>query len=161
VPPEVRLEAAEDALLDLTRRPQSYAPARQTLEAYLRMSARGDRRNLLRKERRHHRGRVSWARVEHSPEAGKYLGRDDDPALAARLAEEAGALAESIPDAVQRTASEADLRALELILRKERRNAVYAELWGLTHLPKRERFREVQRRKGRLKHALKRAGGKP
>src|SRR5262249_32266566 len=53
VAPDLRLEAAEDALLALIRKPESYCPERQALEVYLRMSARGDLRNRLQKERRH------------------------------------------------------------------------------------------------------------
>jgi hypothetical protein len=41
-PEDTRVEAAEDAILALIRRPESYSPGRQTLEVYLRMSARGD-----------------------------------------------------------------------------------------------------------------------
>jgi hypothetical protein len=160
VPPDIRLDAAEDALLALIRNPQSYAPNLQTLEVYLRMSARGDLRNRLQKERRHGKGRVTWKSVELSPQAGKYLGRDDDPALPLRLAEEARNFTDAIPETVRRKLSATDLRALELIVQKERRTLVYAELWGLTHLSTQERFREVKRRKGRLKSLLKRAGRK-
>src|SRR5438128_2056849 len=46
-PLEVHIEAAEDALLALIRNPHSYSSDLQTLEVYLRMSARGDVRNLL------------------------------------------------------------------------------------------------------------------
>jgi hypothetical protein len=160
VPPDIRLDAAEDALVALIRNPQSYAPNLQTLEVYLRMSARGDLRNRLQKERRHDKGRVPWESVELSPQAGKYLGRDDDPALPLRLAEEARIFMDAIPGTVRRKLSATDLRALELIVQKERRTLVYAELWGLTHLPAQERFREVKKRKGRLKSLLKRAGRK-
>ncbi len=73
VPEDIRIEAAEDAILALIRKPESYCPERQTLEVYLRMSARG-LRNLLRKEGRHGKGRTPWIDVELSPDAGKYLG---------------------------------------------------------------------------------------
>jgi RNA polymerase sigma-70 factor, ECF subfamily len=158
---DIRLEAAEDALLTLIRKPESYRPEGQTLEVYLRMSARGDLRNLLRKERRHHQGRVPWKSVEHSADAGKYLGRHDDPALPLRLAEEEQTLAGAIPDSVRRKLSEIDLRALELILQKERRLGVYATLYGLLDRAMEEQERIVKRHKDRLKKVLKRAGGKP
>jgi RNA polymerase sigma-70 factor (ECF subfamily) len=158
---DVRLEAAEDAILTLIRKPESYHPEIQTLEVYLRMSAQGDLRNLLRKEQRHHKGRVPLQRVELSADAGKYLGRNEDPTLPLRLAEEEQRIASAIPDSVRRKLSEADVRALELILRKERRHGVYAELYGLHHLPMEEQERIVKRHKDRLKKVLKRAGGKP
>jgi len=158
---DIRIEAAEDAILALIRKPDSYSPERHALEVYLRMSARGDLRNLLNKERRHFKGRVPWENVELSADAGKYLGRNDDPSLPLRLAEEKENSLSAIPDSVRRKLSEKDLRALELLLQKERRNGVYAELYGLLHLPAEEQERTVKRHKDRLKNVLKRAGGKP
>lgn len=156
---DMRLEAAEDALLALIRKPESYSPALQTLEVYLRLSARGDLRNLLSKERRQNKGRVPWVRVELLPDGGKYLERNDDPALPLRLAEEKQSRLSTLPEAVRRRLSATDLSALELMLQKERRNAVYAELYGLLHLPAAEQERTVKRHKDRLKKVLKRAGG--
>lgn len=160
-PEDVRMEAAEDAILALIRRPESYAPERQTLEIYLRMSARGDLRNLLRRERRHGEGRRSWGAVELSPDAGKYLGRIDDPALPLQLAEERQRVNDAVPESVRRRLSETDQRALDLILQGERRTAVYADLYGLLHLPENEQRGAVKRHKDRLKNVLKRAGRKP
>jgi hypothetical protein len=157
---DVCVEAAGEAIVALIRNPDSYSPERQTLEVYLRMSARGDLRNLLRSEWRHTRRRESWKSVELSPDAGKYLGRDDDPALPIRLAEEVQSLLSTIPDSARKRLSAADLRALELIVQGERRNAEYAELYGLRDLPPEERDREVKRCKDRLKKVLKRAGRK-
>jgi DNA-directed RNA polymerase specialized sigma24 family protein len=161
VPVDLCEEAAGDALLALMRNPASYAPALQALEAYLRMSARGDLLNALRKERKHHQGRVALDSVELSPQAGKYLGRDDDPSLPLRLAEEVRAVTDSVPDSLRSKLSGPDLRALELILRRVRDPAAYAEVWGLLHLSTKEQSREVKKRKDRLKVMLKRAGRRP
>ena len=158
VSPEFCIEAAEDALLALIRNPQSYSPQRQTLEVYLRMSARGDLRNILAKERRHHDGRVPWQSVELSPDAGKYLGQQDDPSLAMQLAEEAQSAMNAIPDSLRKKLSQTELRGVELILRKERRSQVFAELYGLLHLPEKEQLRQVKRIKDRLTKMMKRAG---
>jgi RNA polymerase sigma-70 factor (ECF subfamily) len=158
---EIRQEAAEDAILALIRKPESYSPELQTLEVYLRMSARGDMYNLLSKERRHNQREVPCGSVELLPDAGKYLGRDEDPALPLRLAEERQSRLSIIAESVRRKLSETDLRALELILQRERRNAVFAELYGLRHLPTEEQERIVKRHKDRLKKVLQRAGGKP
>jgi RNA polymerase sigma-70 factor, ECF subfamily len=156
---DIRLEAAEDTILALLRKPESYSPELQSLEVYLRMSARGDMLNLLSKERRHKKREVPCRSVELLPDAGKYLGRQDDPALPLRLAEEMQSRLDTIPESVRRKLSETDLRALELILQKERRDAVFAEVYGLLHLPKAEQKRNVKRHKDRLKKVLKRAGG--
>src|SRR5437879_3700813 len=74
IPSDWISEAAEDAILALIRDPDSYRPERGTLEAYLRMSAQNDLRNLLRRERKHRAGRTPIDRVEHSDDAGKYFG---------------------------------------------------------------------------------------
>lgn len=158
VPPEARIEAAEDALLALIRNPRSYSAERQALEAYLRMSARGDLRNLLKKERRYKSGRVSWKSIELSPDAGKYLGRKDDPSFPMQLAEEAHSVMNSIPESIRKKLSITDLRGVEMILRKERRSEAFAELYGLLHLPEKEQSRQVKRIKDRLKKMMKRAG---
>ena len=160
-PEDVRMEAAEDAVLALIRMPESYCPDKQTLKAYLRMSARSDLRNLLRKERRHNKGRMQWASVELLPDAGKYLGRNEDPSLSLRLAEERQSITGAVLDSVRRGLSETDQRALELILIKERKTSVYAKLYGLLHLSAKEQRIEVKRHKDRLKNMVKRAGRKP
>ena len=137
---------------------KSYSPDRQVLEAYLRMSARGDLRNLIEKERRYNSGRVSWKSVEVSPDAGKYLGRKDDPSLPMQLAEEERSVRNSIPETIRKKLSATDLRGMELILRKERRSEVFAELYGLLHLRAKEQTQQVKRIKDRLKKMMIRAG---
>ena len=159
VDPEIRDEAAEEAILALIRNPRSYHPEQLGLEEYLRMSAQGDLRNILRKERKHHQKRVPWESVELSPEAGKYLGREDDPTLRLRIAEEVEENAGTVPESVRQGLSEAETRVLELLLQKERRTARYAEALGILHLSPEEQEREVKRVKDRLKKRLERAGG--
>jgi hypothetical protein len=161
VPPDLRSEAAEDALLALIRNPQSYSAQKQTLEAYLRMSARGDLLNLLRKERKHFKSRIPWIDVEHLPDAGKYLGREDDPSLGLRLAEEEHALQNAVPECVRRELSEIDRTAMDLILRKERSTRIFAELYGLLHLSEKEQRKIVKQHKDRLKKILERGGRLP
>jgi hypothetical protein len=117
-------------------------------------------RNLLRRERRHGRGRTAWAGVELSPDAGKFLGRSDDPSLALRMAEEQQDVVGVISESVGPGLSETDRRALELIVQKERRTSVFAVLYGLEHLPAGEQRRAVKRHKDRLKKVLERAGRK-
>jgi RNA polymerase sigma-70 factor (ECF subfamily) len=161
VPEDLRLEAAEDALLALIRKPESYSPEQQTLEVYLRMSARGDLRNRLSKERRRQQHEFPLECVELLPGGGKYLGRNEDPDQPFCLAEEKQELVRAIPEAVRRKLSERDLRALELLLQKERRTVVFAALYGLQDLPVEEQERTVKRHKDRIKKVVKRAGGMP
>ena len=95
-------------------------------EAELRMAAQRDLQNALRKERRHQRNRRDWNLVEDAPEAGKYLGRDDDPSLRLQLAEAERQAAP--PEALLRGLTEVERRVLELMRQGERRTAVYLSL---------------------------------
>src|SRR5579883_1648561 len=132
-PPELCEDAAADALLALLHHPRSFAPERGSLAAYLRMSAQGDLRNRLARERNHALKFVSWEVVEHSPGAGKYLGRADDPSLPLQVEEQArAAQGEAVCERAGWSAQEWE--AWKLMLGKERRTAVFARHCGLTHL---------------------------
>jgi hypothetical protein len=157
--PDFCAEAADRAIVALIQHPSSYRPDRQSLEVYLRMSAQGDLRNLLRKERRHHQRRSPWARVELSPEAGKYLGREDDPSLPLQVAEHQQEALDAVPASVREGLTEAEARVLALMLQKVRKTSVYAEAYGITHLPPKEQAKEMKRVKDRLKKRWERTGG--
>lgn len=150
-------QAADDALVALIKNPVAYQPDKQSLLIYLRLSAQGDLRNLLRREGRHQAVRVSWNAVELSADAGKYLGRDDDPSLPLQLAEAQRELLQAVPAAVRAGLSDAEMRGLLLLLAGERSNASWAEACGLAHLPPDEQDRAVKRLKDRLKKRLERA----
>ena len=156
-----RIQAAGEALITLIRNPQSYSPEKKTLEEYLQMSALGDLRNLLKKEQRHQKNRIPLRAVELSPDAGKYLGREDDPSRGLRLAEEEQAVANVLPESVRQKLSESDLRAVELILNGERATRVFAEVYGLLDLPEKEQSKIVKQHKDRLKKILQRQGRRP
>jgi hypothetical protein len=53
------LTAAQDAIVAFIKNPKSWRPDKKTLRGYLRMSADGDMKNLLEKERRHSEHRVN------------------------------------------------------------------------------------------------------
>jgi hypothetical protein len=129
------------------------------LLAYLRMSAQRDLQNVLQRERKHHEQRCSLKCVELSTDAGKYLGRDDDPSLPAQIAEHHQLELDSIPLSVRQGLSEAEERVLPLLLRKERKTSAYAEVLGITHLPLADQRKEVKRVKDRMAKRLKRAEG--
>src|SRR6266446_216030 len=60
VPKDLCVEAAEDAVIALVKSPASFKPARRMrLFAYLRMSAQGDLRNILRREGRERQHEIS------------------------------------------------------------------------------------------------------
>ncbi|MBL8796239.1 MAG: hypothetical protein JNM56_20235 [Planctomycetia bacterium] len=157
VDPHLYLEAAGQALLDFIKRPAAYRPEKQTLEAYLRLAALCDLRNLRRSEFRHQRGRVPWNSVEHSEDVGKYLGRDDDPSLPMQQAEAEAELWQAVPVDVLDGLTDDEVRGVGLLLHGERSSAVWAETCGLTQLPAEEQVDAVNRLKDKLKHRWKRA----
>ncbi|HET8628271.1 MAG TPA: sigma factor [Thermomicrobiales bacterium] len=154
--PHLHDEAAEDALLALIKDPGSYDPARLGLTAYLHMSAQGDLRNLLAKERRRHVRQVDLTAVELSPARGKELwDTANDPARIVECA--ADAAAPPVPTLPDLTAAETAV--LALMQDRERDNGAYARVLGIADSPIAEQRREVKRVKDRLKKRLARARG--
>ncbi len=156
VSPDLREEAAHLALVSFVQDPTTYDPDQLRVPAYLRMSARGDLRNLLQREARHQQGRVPWNAVEDSPDAGKYLGRDDDPSFRLRLAEEHGPNDRAY-EIVLAGCNEIERRVLELMRRGEKRTTVFAEAMGISDRPKEEQRKEVKKMRDRLAKRLDRA----
>lgn len=158
VPEELCVEAAEDALIALAKSPASYNPGRMRLGAYLRMSAQGDLRNILRREGPHW-NQTSLEDVELSGEDGKYLAVDDDPSLPLLLQEESGRATRTVVSPAREGLSEGESRALDLILQGERKTAVFAEALGIGHLPTSVQRVEVKRVKDKLKKRIERKTG--
>jgi hypothetical protein len=143
--PHAHVEAAGEALTVLCRAPALYDPGQGDLRSYLCMAARGDLLNLLKREERHHRGRVSFKIVEQRPDAGKYLGREGAPPAE--------------PLKLFDLLDETERAVLVLMGERERRTAVFAEAMRVSHLSREEQTRKVKRMKDRIKARLRRAGG--
>jgi hypothetical protein len=158
VPDEFCVDAAEDALMNLAKTPRSFDPARgKRLWAYLQMSAQGDLRNALQQESRRRRKEKSLEAVELAGEDGKYLGREDDPALSLQIREESEQAIQQVVGPVRDGLSEAESRAFDLLLEGERKTAAFAAAMGIEHLPKEEQEAEVKRTKDKLKKRIERA----
>jgi hypothetical protein len=134
-PEDFRAEAAGDTLISLIKRPTAYDPARMDLFPYLRMSASRDLLNRMKREARHHKRRVGLDRVEHLPDAGKYQGWEADPLLRLCAAEAGDVLPDPAVAAVRASATPEEQQVLELMLRGERRTAVYAASIHATDWP--------------------------
>jgi hypothetical protein len=158
VDPTVCVEAADEAIVRFLNDPTRYDPQRLGVEAFLRMAARRDLQNLLRKERRHQKNRRDWIVVEQASEDGKYLQRDDDPSLPLQIEEARRRRAP--PDAVWRQLTDVEKLCWEQMQEGERHHSVFAAILGVTHLSVREQKREVKRVKDRLNKRMQRAGGK-
>ncbi len=163
IDPHICATAAEDAILALIKNPQSYNPDRQSVEAYLRMSAKGDLKNALRAESRHRLRRADLSAVELSTVGRKSLWEHTDPALVVErradeeVVEEALAPAPVLESVRARLTSQ-EARVLELMREGERRTEVYSEALGIRHLPLPSQRAEVKRTKDRLKRRLERSG---
>ncbi len=144
--PHLAEAAAAEAVLDLIQHPERYNPAKLGVFPYLRMAARRDLLNLLKKESKHHAGRESAERVEVAA-ADRNDGQDEPmtldeyPPLAAAIAE----------------LSEWDRAVLALMRQGERATATFAAALGLTGTPA-ELAAEVKTVKDRIIARLKRAG---
>lgn len=146
--------AAEDAILELIEHPERYNPERQMLEVYLRISASGDLKNILRSERRH-----DGPRVDLDPE--RLGSRGEDPAAIwenrTEEEEKEARLRSLTPASVQASLTKQEEKALRLIQVGERKTAAYAVALEITHLPFKEQQKEVKRVKDRLQKRLERS----
>jgi len=152
--------AAEDTIMALSKRPQSYDPARASLVAYLRLSAQGDLRNLLARERRHRSRQANLEAVELSGVAGKEVGDDTyDPAVLLEARESVSEVVrrrQAVPAGALQGLTPGEITALQLMAEGERRTPAFAEALGITALPLTEQRHEVKRVKDRLQKRLER-----
>ncbi len=157
IPKDLCVEAAEDAVIALVKCPTSFKPSRRMrLFAYLCMSAQGDLRNILRREGRERQHEISLEDVELSGQAGKYLAEDGDQLRLLEIQEERTKVAEEVVSPARDGLTEAELRALDLVLQGERKTAVFAEVLGIAHLPTKVQRTEVKRVKDKLKKRIER-----
>src|SRR5262249_55578535 len=133
VPNDLCDEAASEALCNLFKNPRSYDPARQSLAVYLRMSAQGDLRNLWTREQRYYRRHQhhSPESVEVLPQAQKYSENDEDAARELHF-DERIEMAQRTLASVRDGLTEVEARALDLMLRGERRTSVFAAACGFS-----------------------------
>jgi RNA polymerase sigma-70 factor, ECF subfamily len=157
VDPHLRETAVHEALLGYARRPGQFDPQRGDLATFLRLAARGDLLNLLRREKRHHTGRVSWSVVELAAEDGNIQWGEEEPSRQMERDENAAAwraLLRSLEDGL----GAGERLALGLMLDGERKTEAFAAALGVGGLPAGEREREVKRFKDRMKKRLERGG---
>lgn len=151
-------QAAGDALLALIKNPASYNPDKLSLDAYLRMSASGDVKNLLEREKRHAVRRENLEIVELFG-AGRNAEYDEDPALIIDREDAEPSIMDTIAPTVEHLFTDEERAVLELLGQDERRTEPYARLLGITDLPVDEQRREVKKVKDRIKRRLQRARG--
>src|ERR1700682_1911456 len=128
-------EAASEALVRLIKRPTAFdasrSRARLPLFTYLKMAAKGDLKNILKKEERHRHGRTTLESVELLSDGWKYLSRADDPSRRLLLQEEAAKAERGVVVSVCEGLSDGEQQALQLVLRGERKTIAFAKALGL------------------------------
>lgn len=152
-------EAAMDAIMSLLKNPRSFKPDKLPLDSYLRMSAKGDLRNRLERERRHSDRRADLEHVELYGEGrnGEQVG--EDPATIVDRQEADKSTLEAMAASMMNRVSAEEAGVLELMIQGERKTAAYAVVLGITDQSELEQRREVKRVKDRIKRRLQRARG--
>ena len=148
VDPDIYVSAVYEALTDYFKNPGKYDSSRSGLVTYLRLAARRDMQNLLRKESRHVTGRISLESVEFS--------RSDGNDISERVADDLD-FQRLVEDLAQRMTSE-ERAVFSLMLEGERSTEAAAEAMGMGHLPPEDRARDVKRVKDRIKKRIQRRG---
>ena len=147
--PDIYADAVFEALTDYFKNPRKFDQSKRGLMGYLRMAAYRDLQNLLAKERRHAKGRISL---------------DDD--VAKRLTD-GNSLAESVIDEIEtkrllnelgKDMTPPDRNLLSVMADGERDTDAAAQALGIAHLPTAERAREVKKAKDRIKKRIRRRG---
>ncbi|MCC6179782.1 MAG: hypothetical protein IT305_31095 [Chloroflexi bacterium] len=152
VDPDVLESVATDLILNLGQRPTQYDPDKGGLMAYLRMAAKADVLNALKRERRRTSHEMPLEVVELRPPARNtsWAGASD-PADAVADAADGAAIASALEHLDAR-----DREVVRLMMQRERRTAIFADVLGVHDRPPAEQAREVKRVKDRLKKHLQR-----
>ncbi len=151
----LRVQAAEQAVLDYVLSPARFDPEQADLGAYLRMAARRDLLNLLSGESRHHRLFVSNSFVETVEEGGNIMQREQEPPDPLVRDEDAAQWQELV-ESVAADLRPEDRRVLELMLAGQDDTAACAAALGIGDLPAGEQAAGVKRAKDRIKKRLQR-----
>lgn len=144
-------DVAVDAVLEYTAKPQRYDPGKMALQAYLRMDATGNLKNILQRQKRLIPSGDIEDIVELQPvhwNRERTLPGGDQILINRELLERLDAV---VPDPIER-------KILMLMMDHEHRTEVFAEAMGIQHLGSEEQRVEVKRAKDRIKARLRRAG---
>lgn len=151
----VALDAATDAILEFAKQPRAFDPARLDPWAYLKMAARGNAANILKKEWRHRDRVFRFAEVELRGSAGnKEIARPPDEVADQEIAR---ARLDALASGPINAMPAEDIAVLRLIAAGERATGPYATILGLADRPEHEQRRCVKQAKDRVIKRLKRS----
>lgn len=154
-------EAAVETIYSLLHAPARFDPSKgKALLSFLRMSARCDLRNLLRRETRHQHEPLDENSVAFASSAGKYSGKVKGPLqLLCELEDEQER--QQLLEKVRAISNQTEQAVLDLMVAGIRNTDVYAEVLAIAHLLPRERRKQVKRVKDRINKRIERLRDKP
>ncbi len=148
VDPDIYLSAIHDALTDYFKKPQKYDPNRSGLLTYLKLAAKRDLQNLLRKESRHAKNRISFEDVGFSRSSGNNVSEEAINKIEGeRLATEA-----------MQGMTNTERAVFCLMIDGDSSTESAADAVGIGHLSQREKAREIKKIKDRIKKRIQRRG---
>ncbi|MBN1121839.1 MAG: sigma-70 family RNA polymerase sigma factor [Anaerolineae bacterium] len=149
---------AIDILLDYRRRTDQFDPKRLSLFAYLRMAAKYDMLNLIRKNQRRerHLEPIDGEFVELSESDGNQYRREET--LQEWVEQYTDLSLREIFVEVETQLEDPEAQVLVMMLERVRSTAEYAEVLGITQLDETSQRREVKRVKDRIMKRLERLG---
>ncbi len=154
----LRETVAIDLLLDYRRRPDQYDPRRSSLFSYLRMAAKYDMYNQIKKIRRAERALTpldSPAVALQHPDGNT---QQNDAEIEEWLQQHTDLTLREIFVRVEEQLSETEQQVLALMLEGVRETGVFAGVLGLSALDETAQRREVKRVKDRIMQRLRRLG---
>ncbi|CAG0947698.1 hypothetical protein ANRL1_04440 [Anaerolineae bacterium] len=143
----------EDALISYFNRPEQYDPMRSSLVSYLRMSADGDIRNTLKKQKKNAVAASIDQVVELEDSVSEYQVADEFDLEAQVISNHSPVwqlLIELLPD-------KTDQEMALLMMENVRETEAFADVLGVSDRPQEEQAITVKRHKDRLKKTLQRA----
>lgn len=154
--PDLLRIAATDLILDLAETPERYDPDRGDLPAYLRMAAKGDVLNALKREGRRAGRQVPLEDVELSGWARNSLV--EGPPDPAEVVAGATRIDPETMTTIRGHFDDVEWEVVQLMGERERRTSRFALVLGLADWPEIEQRREVKKVKDRLQKRLRRLG---
>jgi hypothetical protein len=153
-------QAAGDAIISLIKDPivfdSNRSGAALPLFAFLKMAARGDLKNILKKEGRHWRGRISMKSVEQSLVDGNHLSSNEVTGSSLENREEAEKVGKEVLLKLRKGLNPGEEKCLELMLEGARATKEFATALSIENLTDSQQRREVKRVKDKLKKRMER-----
>jgi RNA polymerase sigma-70 factor, ECF subfamily len=143
--PHLATTAVNDALINYFKRPEQFDPNRSTLFKYLRMSARSDLLNSLRRKK--------IVELTSFDSEHVFEGLKDSTNIEASMLTGDSPLLREVDDLLK---SPADRQVVRLMIEGVRETSEYAGVLGILDQPQDEQARIVKRHKDRLKKTLQR-----